>query len=453
MKDLFELKNAPDFVQHGAVHDVRTVNAEIDRLAATLDRYRVSRSRFVYLFAPNHIKTIIAHFAILRAGLIAVLVDPEIGPLELEDMVNDAPTAARIFVDPRGTAFDDEKEIEFCGETEISFNEGETDDVCTMVYTAAEEGRAKGAMLTKMNLYSNAKGVAEISGLSKDSVVCALLPYHHLFGLQCGVLGPILAGATVLIPDLTNGVNLKGFVEGLSHFGVTHLYTVPSILRLLCLFKDIGEHVKTVEMIGSGGHKLSESIYVKFLERTGKEIREGYGTTEAAPICTFHRPANKVNLESVGPAFWDCEISIRDSSGRERANGEIGEIWVSGPNVMKGYFNRPNENGSTLHGRWLRTADLGRMDSEKYVYLTGRRKRFLNVGGKNVYPAEVERYLKRLTCVKQAKIFSEKQGDFGDEVGATIELNTNDRTVENFVKHWLSRNVSRHKIPRSIHFH
>jgi long-chain acyl-CoA synthetase len=453
MPELFDRLSFGRLVFRGRVFQPAEVNAAIANVAAQLRANIRSRSPFVFLLGPNHIKTIIAYFAIQKAGLIVVPLDPDIRPLELADLENDSRPCAMIRIDPDLPGFDFSREIAFSeAHDERPADADDLSDVCMMVYTAAEDGWYKGALLTRENLLANAQAVVDCDELTSASVTCALAPLYHTYGLQTGLLGPLMARCSLIIEDLSDLQSLKTVVQGIAGHRVTNIYSLPSVLYLLSRVPHVREAMDSVDSVVSGGYKLNESIFRTFLDKTGLAIHEGYGLTEASPICAWHRPRDPIKIESVGRAFSCCEVSVRDAQSLPLPVGRVGEVCIRGANVMKGYYRHPEETRRVLRHGWLHTGDLGRMDADGYLYLTGLAKRMLNVGGKNVYPAELERLLRLQQNIRQAIVYGQESGLGGHAVGVRIELNGNGNGSREAVRQWYIENLSRFKMSRRIEF-
>ncbi|MBN2144169.1 MAG: acyl--CoA ligase [Candidatus Aureabacteria bacterium] len=449
---LFENPRFNDIIFNGKTYTNEILTFSIDALASFLDKKCLSSSPFIHLISYNHIKTLIAYFAIIKTGRIVVLIDPETGGLELDEILKDAPPAAFFYSDNKQEEWDYQKEILFYyGKPRHAGHE--LDDVCTMVYTAADDGFTKAAMLTKKGMASNAAAVVEADCIGPDTISCAIIPFHHLYGLQTGLLGPVSGGGKMVIQDISSLTKIKTIADAVETHTVTNLYTTPVIYYLLMKYPEIKQVLKSVKSCVSGAHKLPVSLFNHFLEKTGIELHEGYGLTEASPICTWHRPGDKIKPESVGRAFPGCRVVIMDQEGSELPADQIGEVCVQGDNVMKGYYLCEETTRSVLNRGWLHTGDLGKLDEDGYLYLTGLKKRMLNVGGKKVYPAEVERFFKKNEQVKNAEITGVSHEFEGDVVKGRVELVQSDERNQKAFIDWCKKNMSHYKIPSRIEFY
>jgi len=430
----------------------REVQSAIDDLAAYLRANRTSDSPFAFVFAYNHIKTVITFFAVQKAGMILVPLDPDTRPLELRDLLTDSEPGVFVRYDPGTIEFDYRREIAFRRPASDPWKDQDLSRVCMMVYTAAEDGWYKGALLTREGLLSVANAIVRGDHASKRTVSCMLAPLHHLYGFQAGLLVPLLAHGTVVLQEIKDLSRLRSSVADMAEYGVTNLYSLPVVFYLISRVPMVRNWLGTVTGVVSGGYKLAESVFETFREKTGLEIHEGYGLTEASPVCTWHIPEDRIRIHSVGRAFGDCEVRIQNGEGHPMPPGRSGEVCVRGVNVMQGYFRHPRTTARAIRDGWLHTGDLGYMDEDGYLYLTGLAKHMLNVGGKNVYPREVERLVLMHENIQKATVFGKESSLGGHEVDARFELRDRANGSKEAFNRWFQENLSRYKLPRRIEF-
>jgi long-chain acyl-CoA synthetase len=389
---------------------------------------------------------------------VCVLVESDIGKIELEEMKLDTPPCVVIHITASEELFNYNQKIIFTSNNPDydSFDQDQLTDVCTMVYTAADDGFAKAAMLTKKNLLANAQGGIISNKVDNKSVLCALLPFHHMFGLQTGVLSPLLAshiaGSSILIENITELNNFKIIVNDIRKYKVTNLYSIPIIYYLLSRYSEISTALKNIKKLCSGGYKLPDFISDKFFNKTGQKIFEGYGITEASPVCSWYLDSDLLKKGSIGKPYPCCVIKILDAENNECFLDQIGEICIRGDNVMKGYYNNKTATQKTIKNGWLHTMDFGKIDNEGYLYITGLKKRMLNVAGRKVYPTEVERLLKRHENVKNVEVYGESHILQNNIVKAKIEMIQKGFEFEKELKEWYQNNISPYKIPKSIEY-
>ena len=256
-----------DFIQPGNVYFRNKVYgpdeilAGINSVAQYLNDNLVSKSPFIYLFATNHVKTVCAYFGIIKAHKICVLMDPKIGRLELAEKLLYTPPAACIRIISETESFDFSKEIEI---RKQPWKDGEEDlsDVCTMIYTAADDGYAKAAMLTHENLLADARAGGEIC-VSANSLTCGFLLLSHLFGFEVGILTPFIAKGSTIIPEENDLIRPRKLISQIKDFYVSHFYSFPAGYYLLCKIPDFCELSKSAIKIVSGGYALKSEIREK----------------------------------------------------------------------------------------------------------------------------------------------------------------------------------------------
>lgn len=451
MNELLKNLTFNKFYFKGSAFDHILINEAINDLSKYILRNTVSDSPFIIIFTYNHIKSVIAYFAILKAGKIAVVLDPESKSIEITEMIEDTDPAAMIIINTSSLSFDYDEEVVFRKPSHEFSILSDISDVVTIAYTNAEDGYPKGAMLTEENLLTEAYTIIDVENINKDTVNCALLPYHHMFGLVNGILVPAFAGCSCLICDMLI-LDLAKLVHEIDMYEVTNIYAVPSLYYLLAKIPDIRTRFGKIRSFISGGSKLSPNIYDNFKKHTGGIIREGYGLTESSPACTINYIGSEVNLDSVGKILPCCDIKIMDESNKEYKPGEIGEICISGKNVFKGYFNNLPVTSNTLIDGWLHTGDYGKIDRYENVFFVGLKKNMLNVAGINVYPKEVERLMMKHPNVSNVIVFGEKSLLQGHIAKAKVELKDKSTESEFFFKEWCRKNINPKKLPRIISF-
>ncbi|MBN1290935.1 MAG: acyl--CoA ligase [Candidatus Latescibacteria bacterium] len=452
------MKLLTDYLQPGTVYfrnrtfEPTEIMAGIDAVARYLSDNLTSQSPFIYLFASNHVKTVLAFFGIIKARRICVVVDPGIGRLELQEMMQDTPPAACIRIDDAAISWDFSREIEIRSTVWADDSSEDLSDVCMMMYTAADDGYAKAAMLTHENLASNAVSIAAGNQVNADSLSMAALPFSHAFGLQTGVITPLLSGGDSILVDNKDLVKARNIVEMLMSFAVTHFYSIPAIFYIIGKILSQHKTIRTVQSFISGGYALPDTIRDRFLDSYGICIRQGYGLTEASPVCSWVFYDAPARTKSIGKPISCCEMRVIQNNKSDCAKSETEEIALRGTNVMKGYYRKREATERVLRDGWLFTGDLGYMDNEGYFYLTGTNKRMINYGGVKIYPAEVERLMKMNENVISAAFYAEKDPLMYERVSSNIILKRNSLAAESNIREWMSSNLSGCKISKQIQF-
>jgi long-chain acyl-CoA synthetase len=440
-------------IRHGeGTYDWREVVAAADDLAARLQAQSLHRSPYVHLFAHNHPKTLVAFLAILKADLVCVLLDPAMGTLEYQDIRQDCWPRAVVRFSPDSCSLGlSAEDVGFTPAPAESSPVEVGQDVCAVVYTAAEDGYAKGAQLTTRGLLTVAESLVDCMPVRAADTCCALIPYDHLYGFLTALLTPMLAGATTMVTDPRGLAGIGLVADELGRWGATQLYTVPVAYYFLARVEGIQNKLAGLEVCASGGAPLPLDIFDLYRERYGIEIREGYGLTEASPVCTVS-PRGRARRGSAGQALPHCALSIRNESDQQLPPGRVGEVCIQGPHLMRGYINRPDATAHAMRAGWLHSGDLGFLDFDGYLHLTGLKKPMFLVGGRNVYPAEVERLLRRNPNVVQARLLGAPDPVVGHRLRGRVVLRKNDGTTRTEFRRWCSSRLSRFKLPALIDF-
>lgn len=449
MSELIKHLNFQYLYFKGERYDQLTIEQAIDHLAVYLKKNIRSLSPFVLLAAQNHIKIVIAYYAILKAGKIAVVLDPLLKKLEYNETFNELYPAAVINIDVLKLKFDYNTEVLFYEDNRHLEIKSDLRDVCTLAYTNAEDGYSKAAMLTEKNLLTEAKGIKESSGYDNSSVSCALFSYSHLSGLSHGVLTPTLTNGKGLITEV-NILKLDETVAEIKDARVTHLYTVPPIYYILSRMPNPIESFQYVQKFYSGAIQLNSLIFENFYNKTGRKIYEGYGLTEASPTIaiTYDNPI----FGSFGKALPGCEIRIVNENGKECIPNEIGEIRVKGDMVFKGYFNYPEATRAVLRDDWLFTGDLGKKDKDGNIYFCGLKKNMINIAGNKLYPKKLERLLQMHKNVLSAEVGYETSLLQGSTPTSRIRLKKNAKSYQEEFKQWCYENITNALLPKTWNF-
>jgi long-chain acyl-CoA synthetase len=305
------------------------------------------------------------------------------------------------------------------------------DDLAVIIYTSGTTGKSKGAMLTHANIASNVLSCVKALEETKDDRLTLLLPMFHSFMLTVCIFTPLSMGAGIVL--IKSVQPFKATMREIIHNRATILVGIPQLFQALADAKiPFWLHwVLKLRLAVSGAAPLPGETLAKFDRKFRFPLLEGYGLSEASPVVSFNPIRGVRKAGSVGLPLPDIEVRIFDDHGHEQPPGEVGEIAVRGPNVMRGYYNQPEETAATLRHGWLRTGDMGRKDDDGYIYIVDRRKEMLLVRGMNVYPREIEEVLHRFPNVREAAVVpkpDEKRGEvpiaFVSAVdGATLDSN------------------------------
>jgi long-chain acyl-CoA synthetase len=363
-----------------------------------------------------------------RAGLAMrapILVLAAAGSLEAPDMVMPLPEGGGALLPAQGNA----------------------GDIAVCLYTSGTTGRPKGALLTHANLLSNLESFQQILHITSDDIFLAVLPFFHAYGGTVLFLLPLSLGAKVVLePRFVPEAILKALTQQ----RVTIFAGVPSMYAVLANLGDGGADLRSLRICLSGGAPLPPVVLEAFEQKYGVPIFEGYGPTECSPVLTVNPPSGVRKVGSVGPAIPGVEVRVVDPQGLELPRGEVGEVTARGPNVMRGYLNRPQETAAVLRDGWYCTGDLGRMDADGYLTIVDRKTDLILVGGLNVYPSEVERVLQSHTAVAEAAVIGVPDPVRGEVPKALVILRDGARVSPQELLQWCRQQLANYKVPRTI---
>ena len=318
-----------------------------------------------------------------------------------------------------------------------------------IVYTSGMAGRALGAILTHRNLIANARSTVEAAGNTAHDHVLALLPFSHLFGLTVTGMAPLFAGGRVSTMERFNPARA---VEVIAAGEITAVVGVPAVYRtLLTAYRGRSAGSGNLRLCICGGAPLDVELQDAWADATGVELRQGYGLTEAAPVCLFNRVDRPNVRGTMGVAFPGVEVSIRRPASGDAgvtpavASGTRGEICVKGDNVFAGYVS-DNARGLRVRDGWLYTGDSGTMNADGTVAFDGVLKAMFTRNGFNIYPEEIRAAVMELAGVTDAVVRAIPEATRENDIGIAV---TGTVTVED-VRAWCERRLSGYKQPSEI---
>jgi long-chain acyl-CoA synthetase len=330
------------------------------------------------------------------------------------------------------------------------------EDLAALQYTGGTTGTAKGAMLTHLNLVSNAIAFAAwIKGTAAQETFLTALPLFHIYGMTTSMNVPILLAAKmVLLPRFDPVAAL----ESIQRHRVTVFCGVPTMYSVLLANPELGKFdLTSIRVCISGASPLPPQVQKKFMQITSGFLAEGYGLTEASPV-THCNPVDKtmrtVRLGSIGLPLPDTDARIVDVETGEKTlePGETGELTVKGPQVMKGYWNRPEETALVLRNGWLLTGDIAKMDRDGYFYITDRKKDLIKYKDYSVYPREIEDVIYEHSAVKLCAVVGKPSPTVGEIPKAFIVLKDGAKATEAEVMAFVNEKVAPYKAIREMEF-
>ncbi|MBA2656897.1 MAG: AMP-binding protein [Tatlockia sp.] len=501
---------------HAYAHQIAYVNfntelsyEELDQqsrlFAIYLQQLGLAKGTRVALMMPNILQYPVALFGVLRAGLVVVNTNPLYTPDEVIHQMNDSgaevlvvlanfaqtiekalprlkslkfiitteigdlfPFAKRIIVNavvkyikkmvphyqlPQAISFNRALELGKNGELIKQYLNHE--DIAFLQYTGGTTGIAKGAILTHGNMVANVlQASAWISPLKfgDQDIIVTALPLYHIFSLSANCLSFLKAGAKNIL--ITNPRDIPKFIKEIKNSGFTAITGVNTLFNAL-LHND---EFRTIDFSRlkcalAGGMALQKSVALRWKEVTQCPVIEAYGLTETSPAATI----NPMNLSdyngSIGLPISSTIISIRNDEEIEVPYNETGELCIKGPQVMRGYWQRPEETSQvfTADG-FLKTGDIARVDEKGFVYLVDRKKDMIVVSGFNVYPNEVEQVISMMPGVLEVGVVSIDDQDSGERVKACVVKRDQTLTPEQIIKH-CREHLTAYKIPKVIEFY
>ncbi len=330
-------------------------------------------------------------------------------------------------------------------------------DLAVIQYTGGTTGVSKGAMLTHYNLVSNAIQSVFWTGFDEKETLLAVIPFFHIYGLTSAMNAPIYSGQkVVLLPSF----NPREVLETIEKEKVSVFPGVPTMYVALLHQPDLGRHsIKSIKRCVSGAAPLPLEVQRQFNELTGGNLVEGYGLTEASPVthANILRPNSPSRIASIGIPFPDTDAKIVDieSGTKELPIGEIGELAVKGPQVMKGYWNCPEETSRVLRDGWLLTGDIAKEDAEGFFYIADRKKDLIDVSGFKVWPREVEEVLYAHPDIKEAAVIGVPDEYRGETVKAFVVLKDKTKPGNpgaDEIKTFCRDRIAPYKVPKEVEF-
>jgi acyl-CoA synthetase (AMP-forming)/AMP-acid ligase II len=445
------------------VMSYKALAEQVERLVGQLRSSGLKAGDCVAIVLPNSLEFLVVFLALTHARLIAAPLNPADKPDEIRFFIEDSQARAVVAeggnltvrvataglglpiwqprVDPRGVV----QLSELPQGSRASIDAPNHDDVALFAYTSGTTGRPKCVPLTHGNVLWSARDIAAHYDLTSADCSLVVLPLFHGHGLIGATLSTLASGGSVIVPPRFSA---SEFWKLFREHHATWYSAVPTIHQVLLERADSdGAPHSGPRFIRSCSAPLAPAILTKLENRFGAPVIEAYGMTEAAhqvasnPLPPLPRKPGTVGISA--------SISIIDRDGRHLAANTPGEVVVRGPNVMRGYRNNPEANAAAFIDGWFRTGDIGAIDNDGYLALTGRIKDLINRGGEKISPAEVEAVLLEHPAVAEASVFGVPDPKYGEEVSAAVVLRSA-ATVEELQKYCTTR-LADFEVPKLIH--
>ena len=445
------------------------------------------------MFLPNIPQFIIAYYGVLKVGAVLTAISPLHREREVEHQLSDSEAKVALTLDSLFSIVEAVWQktrlkhvvlthLEECAEHRFLGNQLDgnvkvhcfwkllnhtaaeslkvkidpSEDLAALQYTGGTTGKSKAAMLTHLNLVSNAIAFAAwIKGVEARETFLTALPLFHIYGMTTSLNVPIsLAAKMVLLPKF-EPVKAQ---EAIQRYAVTVFCGVPTMYQSLLAHPELGKFdLTSIRVCISGASPLPPQVQKKFMQTTGGLLLEGYGLTEASPV-THCSPVDKsmktVRVGSIGLPLPDTEAKIVDleTGVKTLPVGEDGELAVRGPQVMKGYWRQPEETALVLRGGWLLTGDIARMDAEGYFYITDRKKDLIKYKDYSVYPREIEDILYEHPAVKLCAVVGKPDAKAGEIPKAFIVTKEGSRASVQEIVEFVNGKVAPYKAIREAEF-
>lgn len=481
--------------------------SELDKLSTDFAAYLQNEAGLkkgdrIAIQMPNLLQYPVALFGAMRAGLIVVNINPLYTAKEMEHQINDSGAKAIIILS--NFAFNLEKIIKNTPiKTTIITNIGDMlgglkggitnfvvknvkkmvpsynlptaikwgevmkkgssstykrpvvdiNDVAFLQYTGGTTGVSKGAMLTHRNMISNMEQIREWMKpklVENDEIVITALPLYHIFALTVNCFAMLTIGAKNIL--ITNPRDMKSFCKDLKKYPFSVLTGVNTLFNGL-LNQEAFQKLdfSKLKITVAGGMALQHTVADKWKSLTGVPIAEGYGLTETAPVTSCNCIDNTERIGTIGIPVCNTEIGLFDEEGKQVQQGERGEIWIKGPQVMKGYWERPDETAKVFEGEWFKSGDVGVMEEDGFFKIVDRIKEMILVSGFNVYPNEVEDVIASHPKVLEVGVIGVPHPKSNECVKAFVVKNDDSLTPEEVIAH-CREHMTSYKIPREVEF-
>ncbi len=446
-------------------------------LAAVLRERGVGTDDRVVVMMPNSPHVTGAFQAVWKLGAVIVPVTPQLGAREVRYLLEDS-AAPWVITSPHlaecvaqaASGIGSVKGLLVTGESPVAGTEDLTaeiaaaqgsmpieslaersdDDLALLLYTSGTTGQPKGVMLTHGNMISNARSTAKLNpGVEPFESNLHVLPLSHSFGVLMMNLGSIFGSVSALLPQF----DIPTVFETLERHKVKRMAVVPTMLTYLLSYPERDRYdTSALSEISSGGAALPNDLRMEFERVFDCRVRDGYGMSECAPTATAYYEDDEYRPGSVGRAIPDVDVAILDDDNNELPRGQWGEICIKGPNVMKGYLNKPEATEEALQGGWLHSGDIGFMDEDGFVYITDRKKDLVIKGGENISPREIEEAIWEHPAVAECAVIGLPDAKYGEDLCAVVVLKPGKEASEDDIRVQAAETVTKFKVPTRVVF-
>jgi long-chain acyl-CoA synthetase len=464
--------SAQFYPRHPAVREVNRettygeLNEMANRVASALIKCGIVPGDLVALCAPNSAEWLAFYFGVIKTGAVAVTLSGILKNAEISNLVAHAkPRMA--FADVSrlatlqqfkgsgalGKIICPDGDVDFAsllkmGDPFFRTVERERRDTVAVLYTGGTTGDPKGVMLTHEGIDFSAQSTVRYERYAHLDYTLCFLPFNHVYG-QIYIMNSTVLSAGCL--ELMPAFDMERVLWLLDNDRLTRFYAVPTVYTRLIDIPDVGRRFQKVRYCFSGGAPMAAGILKQWKDLTGITIADGYGLTEMMPITYNHFYLEHHLAGSVGQPVFGVELQIRDQQGHPVPDGEKGEISVRGTSLMKGYLHNPEATKEAFwNDGWLRTGDVGILDSRGFVHIVDRLKDLIITGGENVYPREIEEALYTRAEIEDCAVIGVPDREWGEKVVAFL-IPRKGQTIDRVdLKRFLEARLSSFKIPKEF---
>jgi long-chain acyl-CoA synthetase len=468
----YRYPNNPATIYDGKSLTYEALHKVVNSLGNELRRLGIQKGDKVAIMLPNCPEFVISYFAVQKVGAVAVTVNILSTSYELRHLLGNSDTKCLITETPLAKRYEEIREdIPLCKhiittsglDTDCQFRKIiekgpfalevpaiADNDPAVMIYTAGLTGRPLGAVLTNGNLLSQSDLLWSVYNATEKYRGLAVIPLFHAFGAVANMLAAVRIGASIVLLDR---ITMDAIFSTIEKEKVTYIAAVPRLFLGMIMHNDAEKYdVSSINFCITGGSTMPPEFIPVFEQKFSVPLREGYGLTEASPVCSVGRLDMAHKVGSIGTVIPGVEAKVVDSQGNEVPRDEIGELVIRGVNVMKGYYKNEEATAQVIRNGWLYTSDLAKIDEDGYIFLTGRKKRMIITSGFNVYPQEVEMVLGLHPAVQASMVVGKPDLMRGEIVNALIVRNPDIPVNEKELTRHCRTYLSSYKVPRAIEF-
>jgi long-chain acyl-CoA synthetase len=323
------------------------------------------------------------------------------------------------------------------------------DDLAMLIYTSGTTGFPKGVMQSHKNLLVNLQAAASLIDIAPYGMTMQVLPLSHVFGVLCMNVAAIVGQRMIVVPSW----DTRKIFETIQDFKIARFSVVPTMLTYMLNFPDREKYdCSSLEMVSTGGAATPDEVRLEFERTFHCRIKDGYGCSEATCAISSYHDSQLHRTGSVGLPLQEMELIILDDADQEVPVGTEGEVCVRGPHVMQAYWKDPETTQTAMRSGWLHTGDLGRVDADGYLYITGRKKDLIIKGGENISPREIEEAIYQHPAVAETAVIGIPDTTFGEQVCAVVVLRPGHSATETEIQQHVAGFVNKFKVPSKVVF-